>query len=470
MANYTTSPNMGLTIPIVSVEIGPTYATEINGDLSLLDTHTHVSGQGVQVPSAGLNINADLSFGSNNATALRSTRYSSQGAVLSLSSDLGCIYLVGVDLYCNDGSGNNIRITQSGGLAGATGSIAGLVSPASATYVPASSTFVWQSGANIAATLDARNIILRNSGASSNGLTLSPPTGMGSSYSLVLPALPGSTKILQCDSSGNITANLDVDNSTLQTSGTVLSVKSGGVTTTQIGTGTIVIGNINSTSAFPKVKYQEFTGNGTFVVPDNVGIVWMQASGGGGGGGGGGAGAGGGGGGSGSAPILTTIGTIAGETLTIIVGAAGRGGAAANAGTSGSTSQIIRSGPSLLFQVGPGASGAAGAGGTGGAGASGGFGGVSFLSGGGAGGSNATGVDGTASMYGNGGAGGVAGGGAGGGGGGGAGFGNGGAGGATGAPGSTGGGYGSGGGGGATNQAGGVGAGGYVRISWVAWG
>lgn len=200
----TVTTNMGLTVPTIGQTVGPTYAQEINSDLSIVDDHDHTSGKGVQVPSSGLNINTDLTFQGVNATALRTVRFSSQGTALSLGTDLRCIYAVNADLYYNDGSGNQVRITQSGGVAGSPGSITNLTSPASAAYVAASLKFVWQSDVNTPAHMDAGSVILRNMVAGGSGLTLAPPTLSGN-YTLTLPQIPGVNAFLGVDTSGNIT-------------------------------------------------------------------------------------------------------------------------------------------------------------------------------------------------------------------------------------------------------------------------
>lgn len=202
----TVTTNMGLTVPVVGTNgtPGPTYAQEINTDMDLIDNHDHTTSKGVQVPSAGLNINTDLTFQSNNATALRSVRFSPQGTVISLGTDLNCISVAGVDLYYNDGSGNKVRITQSGGVAGSPGSISNLTSPASAQYVSATQTFIWQSDVATPANMDAGSVILRNITSGSNGLTLAPPNLTGN-YTLTLPYVPGVNAFLGVDTSGNIT-------------------------------------------------------------------------------------------------------------------------------------------------------------------------------------------------------------------------------------------------------------------------
>lgn len=109
---------MALDLPSVLVTPDPTWATKLNTCLTQIDAHTHEEGAGLgkKVPTAGLNINADLSCGSYNLTALKSTRYTSQAATLSGPSDLNCTYFVSGNLYANDGSGNAIQITAGGTL------------------------------------------------------------------------------------------------------------------------------------------------------------------------------------------------------------------------------------------------------------------------------------------------------------------------------------------------------------------
>lgn len=201
----TLTPNMQLPVPSVGTEPGPQYASDINSCLTILDGHDHSPGYGTAISPAGMNINADLSFIGNNAIDLRTVRLSPQTAAPSTPSDLGCLYELGVDLYFKDGSGNAVRITQSGAVAGTPGSIANLVSPASASYSAAAKTFTFQSDALTPGHLDGGSVVLRNIVASSPGLTLSPPTLSGD-YTITLPTLPGSTLPLQISSGGTITA------------------------------------------------------------------------------------------------------------------------------------------------------------------------------------------------------------------------------------------------------------------------
>lgn len=202
----TTSPNMNLIIPNVSEQPGPDYASNVNASSLLIDAHDHSTGKGVQITPSGLNITADLPFNNNNATTLRTVRFQNQTTTLGSSgSDIRCLYFSGVDAYINDGSGNVIRVTQSGGITGSPGSISGLTAPATATYIPISAKFVWQSDTNTAADMDFRSAIFRNAPASSFGMTVQAPT-LGGNVTVTLPNVPGASNYLAMDSSGVITA------------------------------------------------------------------------------------------------------------------------------------------------------------------------------------------------------------------------------------------------------------------------
>lgn len=243
----TTTTNMDLVIPVVSSEPGPQYATEINTALEQIDAHDHSTGKGVPVTPSGLSITSDLSMLNNNLTNTQSVRFTSLGATLGGASDLRCTYSVGADLYYNDGNGNQIRITQSGGVAGSPGSITNLTSPAAVTYVAASTKFVFQSAANTAASLDARNLILRNSAASSYGLTLSPPSGMAADTTITLPNIPSATAFMLIANTGAIATPVDYN---------------GGIQGFNIASRTVAASNIvGSSITFAEIANRTITGS-----------------------------------------------------------------------------------------------------------------------------------------------------------------------------------------------------------------
>lgn len=247
MAGENTSPNMNLPVPGVGVTTGPQFAIDLNACLAILDAHDHSAGNGVKVSPAGLNISADLSFLGNNAIRLRTCRFDSQTAVLGAAADLNCLQVVNGDLYYNDGTGNKVRITQSGGVAGSPGSISNLTSPASAAYVSAASTFVWQSASNTAAKMDNGAIKIRTQTVSSKYMELAPPASIAADYTITMPNLPASQKILTLDNTGNMAAPYTVDGTTIKITSNVLGVDGAALTGIN-GTTGIVAGSITGST------------------------------------------------------------------------------------------------------------------------------------------------------------------------------------------------------------------------------
>jgi hypothetical protein len=213
------TPYMSLTLPTPGVTAGPTWAQQINSAFVLIDQHTHAPGSGAQVPTAGLNINADLAFNGYNSTALRSARFSDNGAPLALGTDLRSVYSSGGNLYWNNGAGQQVQITSGAALnAASIGAIGGDYSTSSASefYTSATQTFSFWQAANKPATVDAGNVILRQAGATSpQGVTLKSPNSLVSSYALTFPAaLPGATSLVTFDTSGNVATSISASSPT----------------------------------------------------------------------------------------------------------------------------------------------------------------------------------------------------------------------------------------------------------------
>lgn len=218
------TPNMQLIVPGVGNEAGPTYASDINNSLTIIDGHNHSVGSGVQITPSGLNINSSLTMNNNSLTNIAALTLFPQGSAPANDS----LYVSGTDLYFVDGAGNNIRVTQSGSVAGSSGTITGLPSgTASAAF--AAGTFTFQAATNTAANIDGASFIFRNNTASSFGVTVAPPNSLGSNYALVLPAVPAQTNVMTLDSSGNMGSTTwnDVANNRTRASGTTVAV--GGV-------------------------------------------------------------------------------------------------------------------------------------------------------------------------------------------------------------------------------------------------
>lgn len=203
MAN---TPNMLLALPTPSVTSGPGWATLLNAALTLVDSHNHTSGQGALVPTAGINVNADLPLNTFNLTQIRTSRYVSQTNALSLPTDSDCIYVSGGDLYYNNGSGTAIQITSGSAIsASSLGGISGLSGTAgSASYSSSTGTFTFLSSATVKAIMDFGPLVIRSQ-TTGFGTTIQAAPALAASFSVTLPtALPASTLPLSLAASGQV--------------------------------------------------------------------------------------------------------------------------------------------------------------------------------------------------------------------------------------------------------------------------
>lgn len=225
-------PNdMNLTLPTVSTTPGPLWATDINTALNTISDHNHTFGNGAPIPSAALDINADLPFNGYNATLLNSTQFIDQNG--ALPSIVAGLYVSGSDLWFLDGASNPVQITSGGSIVGAGGTINGLPSgTASVTYYPGSGTYTFIKATDEAAPMDVGPVTVRRTSALSNGVTITPASGT-TNWTLTLPAaLPVADSFV-----------------TESTSGALGYVsKTGGITSTMIASSTITGGNIASST------------------------------------------------------------------------------------------------------------------------------------------------------------------------------------------------------------------------------
>lgn len=224
-----TTPYMNLTLPTVSVTPGPTYATENNTAFTTIDSHNHTSGQGIQIPTLGININANLSFATYYAIQLGNARFVNQGSPLATASDINCVYFTGGNLYANDSSGNQVQITAGGAVNTAAGNINGMgATTASVTYTVGNTTFTFWSNNNVPAALDVGAVVIRETGATSpNGITLQSPSALASAYSLTLPTTVAATNnaLVMSSTAGVLSYR------SLGSANTVLRVNSAGTAT-----------------------------------------------------------------------------------------------------------------------------------------------------------------------------------------------------------------------------------------------
>lgn len=244
---------MGLTLPTVGSTAGPAWASQLNSALTLVDSHDHTSGKGTLIPTAGLNINADLPFSNYNATSLRTVQLYNQGSPLGLASDLTCLYASGGNLYYNNAGGTQIQITAGGALnAASIGGIGGdyATSTASVFYTDASKTFSFWQDSNQSASLDVGNIIVREPGvASANGITIKSPSSLSAAYSLtLLGSLPSSTQPVSISSTGTLSAAQLTSAQISDAAVTTAKINDLAVTTAKINDLAITSGKLASSS------------------------------------------------------------------------------------------------------------------------------------------------------------------------------------------------------------------------------
>jgi hypothetical protein len=126
---------LNLTLPDVGSTLGPTWATTLNNAFIDLDDHDH-STQGKSIPSAGLNINADVEFNGYSATELKYGVFEDQGTDSTTARSL---YSKGHDLHWRNSTAS-IQITKDGLVKGDANTFSYYTTGTSGTYtIPAAS-------------------------------------------------------------------------------------------------------------------------------------------------------------------------------------------------------------------------------------------------------------------------------------------------------------------------------------------
>lgn len=161
------TPLLNLDLPTVSVTLGPTWASEVNAAFEVIDSHDHSSGKGARIPTAGLNINANLDFNSFAALNLQIANLQNRTTSPSGSSFSSSISVFNNDLYFTNASGVAIQLTSGGSIITAPGAIQAydLQTVSSDIVIAPSDTFVFLE----VDTTAARNITLPLAASVSSG-------------------------------------------------------------------------------------------------------------------------------------------------------------------------------------------------------------------------------------------------------------------------------------------------------------
>lgn len=114
---------LNLDLPTVSVTIGPEWANEVNAAFEVIDSHDHTSNKGARIPSAGLNINAELDFNSNSIVNLIQVKLISNTSTLTGASNANSTFVTNGNLYFTNSSGTAVQLTDGGSVVTSAGAL-----------------------------------------------------------------------------------------------------------------------------------------------------------------------------------------------------------------------------------------------------------------------------------------------------------------------------------------------------------
>jgi hypothetical protein len=202
---------MALTVPVLNGEPG-TWDTSINASLARIDLHDHSSGLGVPIPSDGILIDADLTFGGYALTNVKAVKFTAQAAA-GMTSYAGSIFL-GTDneFYLRKPNGTNVQATNGSSLnISLVGGIAGDYAGAAASlyYDDANETYRFLEAApspNDWSRVAVGDVDLyEHASGITNRVRLSSPAALAASYVVTWPAaVPGSTLPVQMAVDGTL--------------------------------------------------------------------------------------------------------------------------------------------------------------------------------------------------------------------------------------------------------------------------
>jgi hypothetical protein len=217
----TTLPNMGLVLPVRGDLGAGIWDDTLDADLEDIDAHDHSTGKGALVPTAGMNINADLTFSSLWAPInLHRLTFAS---ITALSTSNKSVFVNAADneLYWRSNAGVNVKLTAGSALnvAAFTGGIGGdyVAVGAAVAFDDAADRYTFRQQSSLWARLHSGDVRLSETGTTETAFVgLAAPAALGGSYTLTMPAsLPGSTSLLQLTSAGQVSASNEIINTTI---------------------------------------------------------------------------------------------------------------------------------------------------------------------------------------------------------------------------------------------------------------
>jgi hypothetical protein len=198
-------------VPLVDGDAG-SWDDELNAAFGIIDEHDHAPGAGVQIPTVGININANLPMNGYGLTALSKLAFSQ----IAPPAGARTLYTSNVDneLYWLSNAGAAVKITSGAGLnlsliGGIVGDYAAV--GAEVAYDDANDryTFKQQGAPKTWARLASGDVRLYETGTNENVYVgLKAPAALAAPYDVTWPlAAPASQVLVQIDAAGQLSCS-----------------------------------------------------------------------------------------------------------------------------------------------------------------------------------------------------------------------------------------------------------------------
>ncbi len=109
-----TTPFMLLDLPVVSVTLGPEWATELNAALDEVDAHDHTSNKGKRIVSSALNIDDGIDMQLTSLENTHSVKFEDLDNTQTGAANSPSAYVYGGDLWYTNLAGVPVQITAGG--------------------------------------------------------------------------------------------------------------------------------------------------------------------------------------------------------------------------------------------------------------------------------------------------------------------------------------------------------------------
>ena len=113
---------MNLDLPVPTVSPGPGWADSLNTALEVIDEHDHTPGKGMQVPTAGLNLDADLTLNENSLLAVHTLELENLTVAEDGPTNAGRIEQISGDLWYINSAGTAVQLTSGNAISTPTSS------------------------------------------------------------------------------------------------------------------------------------------------------------------------------------------------------------------------------------------------------------------------------------------------------------------------------------------------------------